>query len=66
MISLWDLGVWLAVLSIIMLVTSEVLSPRYGKINMFIEFRKMRRAAIVLGISFLLVTSLNIMYMMNA
>ena len=55
MLSLWDLGLWLAASSIIMLVTSEVLSPHYGRINLLMEVKKMRKVAIGLGIAFLVV-----------
>ncbi len=61
MTSLWDIGIWLAVSSIIMLVTSEVVSPHYGRINMLIDFNRMRKVAVTLGIAFLLVASLNIL-----
>jgi len=59
--SLWDIGIWLAASSIIMLVTSEVVSPRYGRINMLINFGRMRKIAIMLGVAFLLVASVNIL-----
>jgi hypothetical protein len=59
--SLWDIGVWLAASSIIMLVTSEVVSPRYGRINMLMNFSRMRKIAVMLSIAFLLVASLNIL-----
>ncbi|MFY3741446.1 MAG: hypothetical protein HMLIMOIP_001902 [Candidatus Nitrosomirales archaeon] len=59
--SLWDIGIWLAASSIIVLVTSEVVSPRYGRINMLMNFNRMRKIAVMLGIVFLLVASLNIL-----
>ena len=58
--SLWEIGIWLAASSIIIMVTSEVVSPSYGRINMLMNFNRMRKIAVMLGIAFLLVASLNI------
>ena len=65
-LSLWDLGLWLAVSSILMLITSEVISPHYGRINMLLQFKRMRRVAIALGIAFLFISSLNIVSIIYA
>lgn len=63
--SLWDIGLWLGVSSAIMLIISEVLSPCYGRINLRIEFKKLRRMAIALALAFLFVISLNILSLVN-
>jgi len=59
-ISLWDLGLWLAVSSFLMLITSEISSPYYGRINLHIDLKRMRKIAIALGIAFLFVVSLKV------
>ncbi|MEM2759469.1 MAG: hypothetical protein QXU32_02635 [Nitrososphaerales archaeon] len=58
--SLWDLGLLFAVSSVTMLVASEIVSPYYGRINLLIEVKKMRKIAILLGLAFLLIASLRI------
>ena len=41
--SLWDMGLLLAASSIIMLVTAELLSPYFGRINIIIDIKKFLR-----------------------
>ncbi len=62
-LTLWDLGLWLGLSSILVLITSEIASWRYGRLDMIIEFHRMRKATMVLGAAFLLVTLLNIVSM---
>ena len=57
-ISLWDLGIWFAFSSIIMLLVSEVVSPYYGRTNVLLEIKKMRKIAIGFGIAFIIIASL--------
>jgi len=49
-----DLTLWLAVTSIILLATSEFISPYYGKTNLLIEKNRLRLAALTVGILFIL------------
>jgi len=65
MISLWDIGLWLAVSSFLMIVTSELISPHYGRINTVIEFKRIRRLALSVGIAYLCVASINIVSMLS-
>lgn len=62
-LTLWDLGLWLGLSSILVLITSEIASWRYGRLNIFIEFHRMRKVTIVLGAAFLVVTLLNMVSM---
>jgi hypothetical protein len=49
-----DLTLWLAVASIILLATSELISPRYGKTTLLIDKRRLRAVALTLGVLFIL------------
>jgi len=49
-----DLTLWLAITSIILLATSELISPYYGKTSLLIEKKRLRSAALTTGIIFIL------------
>lgn len=53
-LSFWDLSLWLAVTAIILLVTSELLSPYYGRTSIIINKKRLRTVALFLGILFML------------
>lgn len=53
-LSFSDLILWLAVTSIILLATSEIISPYYGKTSLQIEKRRLRSAALTIGTFFIL------------
>jgi len=50
----WDIGLWIAVTAIILLATSELLAPYYGRTSLVIDRKRMRLAALALGIVFLI------------
>jgi len=52
-LSLLDISLWLAITSIILLATSELLSPHYGQINIIIDRKRLRTAALTLGLLFM-------------
>jgi hypothetical protein len=52
-LSLWDISLWLAVTTIILLATSELLSPHYGKTGILIQKRRLRAAALAVGLLFM-------------
>jgi len=58
--SLWALGQWAGVSSIVMLMASEVAMPYYGRVNLLIDQKKLRIASIALGILFLLIAIMKI------
>lgn len=62
-LTFWDVSLWLAVTAIILLATSELISPRYGKTSLIIEKRRLRQAALLLGILFMLTTVIRIYLM---
>ena len=59
-LSLWDLSLWLAITAIILLATSELLSPYYGQTSLLINKRRLRNVALTMGILFLSTIALRI------
>jgi len=62
-LTFWDFSLWLAVTAIILLATSELISPHYGKTSLIIEKKRLRQAALLLGILFMLTTVIRIYLM---
>jgi len=48
-----DINLWLAAIALILLATSEILSPYYGRTGIFLDRRKLRIVAFVVGIIFM-------------
>jgi hypothetical protein len=59
-LSFWDISLWLAVTAIILLITSELISPYYGKTNFLINKERLRNVALVMSILFLITVALRI------
>ena len=59
-LSLWDISLWLAVTSIILLATSELLSPYYGQTNLLIDKKRLKQISLTLGILFLITVAIRI------
>jgi len=59
-LSFWDISLWLAITSIILLATAELISPYYGQTNLLINKKRLRGAALVLGILFLITVAIRI------
>ena len=55
-----DVSLWLAVTSIILLITSELISPHYGRTNLLINKKLLRNTALILGTLFLLTVAIRI------
>lgn len=53
-LTLSDITLWLAITSIILLATSELISPYYGKTSLLIEKKRLRYVALTTGIIFIL------------
>ena len=49
----WDISLLLAVMATILLITSELLSPYYGKINIKINKKRLKNAALTASALFL-------------
>ncbi len=53
-LSLWDISLWIAIMTIILLVTSEIIAPYSGHFgNFVIEKTRLRLVALVLGAVFI-------------
>lgn len=59
-INLSDISLLLAVESIVLLVTSELISPYYGAANLKISKKKLRNAAIAMSVLFLVAVAVRI------
>jgi len=59
-LSIYDLSLWLAITAIILLITSELLSPNYGRTNLIIEKKRLKKAALTLSILFMITVFIRI------
>lgn len=58
-LTIWDISLWIAVTAIILLITSELIAPYSSYFGDFvIEKTRLRLAAIILGVAFILSTIL--------
>jgi hypothetical protein len=56
----WDISLLTAITAIILLITSELLSPQYGKVNIKINKKRLKNAAITLSITFLATVAIRV------
>lgn len=56
----WDLSLWLAITAIILLITSELLSPHYGKTKIYINNKRLKKIALTVSIIFLITVAIRI------
>ena len=59
-LNLWDISLLLAATAVILLVTSELLSPYYGSTNLTINKKKLGNAAIAAAVLFLVFVAIRI------
>ena len=59
-LSLWDISLWLAITAIILLVTSELISPYYGKTNLIINKKRLRNISLAVSTLFLITVGIRI------
>lgn len=52
-LTFWDISLWLAMTSIILLITAELLSPYYGQTNLNIDKKKLKNVSLTMAILFL-------------
>jgi hypothetical protein len=62
----WDVSLWLAVTAIILLITSEMLSPYYGKINIHINKKRLKNAGLAVSMAFLFTVGVRIMNILTS
>ena len=55
-----DISLWLAFLSILILITSELTSPSTGKTDLIIDRKRLKHTGITLGILFLFTVAIKI------
>jgi hypothetical protein len=60
-LSFWDISLWLAVTSIILFTTSELLSTYYGRTSLLINRRRLRNVAMVTVTLFLITVAIRIL-----
>lgn len=56
----WNISLWLAVSGIILLITAQLASAYDGKATLLIDQRKLKTAAVIMGILFLLTVAIHI------
>lgn len=59
-LSLWDASLVLAVTAIVILITSEILSPYYGASNLKINKKRLKNAALATSLIFLVTVAIRI------
>jgi hypothetical protein len=59
-LGLLDISLWLAIAAIILLITSQMLSPRYSKINILIDRKKLKNVAYAVSFLFLATMAIRI------
>lgn len=59
-LGLWDLSLWTAITAIILLATSELLSPYYGRTRLMINRKRLRMVALVVALIFLVTVTYRI------
>jgi hypothetical protein len=59
-LTFWDVSLVLAVGSITLLVVSELASPYYGQTNLLINVKRLKNAALIMAILFLLTVAVRI------
>lgn len=60
-----DISLWLAITAIILLITSELISPYYGRTNLPINKGRLRTTALIMGILFMLTVAIRIYEIMT-
>lgn len=56
----WDISLLTAITAIILLITSELLSPYYGKVNIRVNKKRLKNSAIAFSIIFLVTVAIRI------
>jgi hypothetical protein len=56
----WNVSLWLAVTSIILLITAQLVSAYDGPATLLIDSRKLKTAALTIGILFLAIVAIHI------
>jgi hypothetical protein len=59
-LSIWDISLWLAITATILLITSELISPYYGKTNLTINKKRLRNTSLAFLTLFLVTVGIRV------
>jgi hypothetical protein len=59
-LSFMDVSLWLAVTAIVLLITSELISPYYGRTRLAVNRKRLRNAALIMSVLFLVTVAVRI------
>lgn len=59
-LSFWDISIWLAITATVLLITAELISPYHGRTNLLIDKKRLKTAALVVAIFFLITVAIRI------
>jgi len=59
-LTFWDISLWLAITALIILTTSELISPYYGSINLVIKKKRLRNTGLTISAIFILTVMIRI------
>jgi len=59
-LTLWDISLLLAITAIVLLITSEMLSPYYGRINIQMSRKRLRNSALAFSALFIATVAIRI------
>jgi hypothetical protein len=62
-LGLWDLSLLFGISGILLLITSELLSPQYGKVNILIDRERIKNVALVALALFFVISVLRVIYL---
>jgi len=59
--SFWDLALWFASNSLIMIVAAELLAPYFGRKKVLVDTRKLRMVALLFSMAFIFTVGIKIL-----
>jgi hypothetical protein len=59
-LGIWDVSLLFALTAIVLLITSELLSPYYGKVNLKINRKRLKNSALTFSALFLITIAIRI------
>lgn len=61
-LDLIETSLWLAIIAIILLITSEIISPYYGKTGILIDKQRLRKVALIMVFIFMFTLIIQVYY----
>jgi len=62
----WDISLLLAITAITLLITSELLSPYYGKVNIPVNKKRLKNTALTFSFLFLITVAIRIISIISS